>query len=64
MKKSERTMSLRDYLVYLRTEDETIKTAYQKRLDGDTIKSIVIEEWIEYCHSLELSNRNMATILN
>ena len=57
-------MSLRDYLVYLRTEDETIKKAYERRKNGDTLKSIMSEEWIEYCHSLELSNRNMATILN
>lgn len=64
MKKSERTMSLRNYLVHLRENDDIISTAYHSRMDGETLKAIHTEEFIEYCHSLELSNRNIATILN
>ena len=61
-------MSLRNYIVHLRENDELIKEAYQNRISDQkprvTIKSMLSEPFLEHCDELELTNRDIAHILN
>ena len=69
IKKKDRTVPLRDYLLDLRQNDPTISKEWEaKQPKGDErgkyIKEIMTDEFIEYCHDLGLSNRNIAYVLN
>jgi predicted phosphodiesterase len=64
IKKTERKVPLRQYLLNLRKEDVVFKDAFTNRLDKVSIKSIMSDEFIEHCTELLLSNRDIATILN
>lgn len=65
IRRSERTTDLNKYYVYLRTHDEIIAEMHDNIHGvGETIKSQLTDENIEYMHSLQLTNHDIHQILN
>jgi len=65
VKKADREVPLRQYLLDLRLKDTVISPQWsEKQTDKKSIKDIMSDDFIEYCHTLGLSNRNIAYILN
>jgi predicted phosphodiesterase len=65
MKKIDRTMPLRQYLIWLRTNDEFISKGWKTRTTAEKapIKSTMTTEFIERCGLLKLSMRDIALVL-